>query len=518
MEPGKFALKDKCWQELDPWALSWERAKLQEAEERFFRATNKSATFALLPKWTDPFPAFASLSQIPTSRAVYDVVTAVLSRAEEGRDGKVTDNALYAALHLLALALDKCQKETGSLDRLPFVQKAVEGGMGVMSGGCSSAGAGSGPKGRGLVELLVRLRGRFVQGEVGGDASKTEGAKMIEGFLRSLATMHEALRRGILTLDPTVLSEEKQGKATGTGPPSEVEQRKQQARARQAAMLARMKAAQAQFAVTMAAGDDDSEPESEAATCVLCRAPASESGASSLCHVVLGQRSRVVAWARRPLPDWRAGIHTEGGPDAGGQYSRMGPVGWGAQGVPGGGDVMGPGGRMLVATTQGALWMNEAQVVDLDDEDGFGGMDGPLEEMMEDVPGGQEMMEAMWAAGGGAGLLAQGGGEGGGAEGAPEPNGWRMVLGGQVLAPGPTPVLELGTGEGDPPGGPVESEDETGDDWEMEEVEDDEEASTLGKKAVVLGFKFCALPDESYGRSKRHLKSRCCSINVFQAC
>ncbi|GAQ87200.1 hypothetical protein KFL_003380050 [Klebsormidium nitens] len=122
--------------------------------------------------------------------------------------------------------------------------------------------------------------------------------------------------------------------------------------------------------------------------------------------------------------------------------------------------------------------MNEGEVMDLDVPEG---------DLTEFAAGGedelvaQQVMEAMWGnlmpVEGGVALLAQDEDGGGEEEGAPAPNAWQMVVGGQVLAPGPTPFLGQAEGEVGPPERIAESEDEEGGDWEMEEVEDDDAVS-----------------------------------------
>jgi hypothetical protein len=262
LEQGKYTLKDKCWKELDPYFLTWDRTQLQRAEERFFRATSKSAPSALLPKWTNPFTPLSGLARIPTSGAVHDVLVGVLREADGGGNAKVPENVLYAALHLLALSLDTCEKK-GSWNRQPFVLKAAES----FSGGYGEGGFRSAGDRPGLMELLVRLRGRFLQGREGGPAAKSgappekEAAGMVEGFLRRLAAMDGSIRVGIQRLDPGLLAGGGAAQSSVKGPMSEAEKRKLQARSRQAAVMARMKAAQAQFAASVEGGENEPEEE-----------------------------------------------------------------------------------------------------------------------------------------------------------------------------------------------------------------------------------------------------------------
>jgi hypothetical protein len=359
LEQGKYTLKDQCWKELDPYFLTWDRTQLQRAEERFFRATGKSAPSTFLPKWTNPFTPLSGLARIPTSGVVHDVLVGVLREAEAGGAARVPENVLYAALHLLALALDTCEKG-GSGSRQPFVLKAAEG----LSGGFGEGGFRSAGDRPGLVELLVRLRGRFLQEREGGPAAKSgappekEAAGMVEGFLKRLAAMDDSIRGGIQRLDPGLLAGGGAAQPSEKGPMSEAEKRKLQAKSRQAAVMARMKAAQAQFAASVEGGENEPEEEpvhakGEGATCALCREPAGGADDSPICHVILAQRSKVVAWARRKLPDWREGIYTESGPEPPGGYSRLGPLGGPNEAGVQSGEVMGPGGH-TVALEAGA--------------------------------------------------------------------------------------------------------------------------------------------------------------------
>lgn len=92
----------------------WNSRELQIAEERYYRFCKISALNAQLPQWTHVFNPLRSISNIATSKAVLQIVRAVLFYAvcsDASSASRAPDNVLVTGLHLLWLALDICESE-----------------------------------------------------------------------------------------------------------------------------------------------------------------------------------------------------------------------------------------------------------------------------------------------------------------------------------------------------------------------------------------------------------------------
>lgn len=105
-------LRKSCWNELDLYHPRWNSRDLQIAEERYHRFCKISALNAQLPQWTHVFSPLRSISNIATSKAVLQIVRAVLFYAvysDASSASRAPDNVLVTGLHLLWLALDICE-------------------------------------------------------------------------------------------------------------------------------------------------------------------------------------------------------------------------------------------------------------------------------------------------------------------------------------------------------------------------------------------------------------------------
>ncbi|ONM30037.1 E3 ubiquitin-protein ligase PRT6 [Zea mays] len=114
MKQGKYVLRKSCWKELDLYHPRWNSRELQIAEERYYRFCEISALNAQLPRWTHVFNPLRSISNIATSKAVLQIVRAVLFYAvysDASSASRAPDNVLVTGLHLLWLALDICESE-----------------------------------------------------------------------------------------------------------------------------------------------------------------------------------------------------------------------------------------------------------------------------------------------------------------------------------------------------------------------------------------------------------------------
>lgn len=99
---------------MDLYHPRWNSRELQIAEERYYRFCKISALNAQLPRWTPVFTPLGSISNIATSKAVLQIVRAVLFYAvysDASSASRAPDNVLVSGLHLLWLALDICESE-----------------------------------------------------------------------------------------------------------------------------------------------------------------------------------------------------------------------------------------------------------------------------------------------------------------------------------------------------------------------------------------------------------------------
>ncbi|XP_044974725.1 E3 ubiquitin-protein ligase PRT6-like isoform X1 [Hordeum vulgare subsp. vulgare] len=112
---GKYVLREAFWKELDLYHPRWSSMELEIAKERYYRCCKVSALGAQLPQWTHVFSPLRSISKIATSKAVLQIVHAVLFYAvytDTSSVSRAPDNVLVTALHLLSLALDICESES----------------------------------------------------------------------------------------------------------------------------------------------------------------------------------------------------------------------------------------------------------------------------------------------------------------------------------------------------------------------------------------------------------------------
>ncbi|KAM3197608.1 hypothetical protein ACQJBY_072965 [Aegilops geniculata] len=112
---GKYVLREAFWKELDLYHPRWSPRELQIAKERYYRFCKASALGAQLPQWTHALSPLRSISKIATSKAVLQIVRAVLFYAvytDASSVSRAPGSVLVTGLHLLSLALDICESES----------------------------------------------------------------------------------------------------------------------------------------------------------------------------------------------------------------------------------------------------------------------------------------------------------------------------------------------------------------------------------------------------------------------
>ncbi|CAL4958162.1 unnamed protein product [Urochloa decumbens] len=338
MKQGKYVLRKSCWNELDLYHPRWNSRELQIAEERYYRFCKVSALNAQLPQWTHVFSPLRSISNIATSKAVLQIVRAVLFYAvhsETASASRAPDNVLVTGLHLLWLALDICDSERqvhANQYGMDVVQHDDESWV-VLSSYTEEAfpiltystevvsPESDNVKKESMLTLLVSLMHKYKEEN---DATFS-GSKycnipsLIESLLKKFAKLSKecmfTLRQIAPHIVPSTLDSSSIKESLGTS--SDSMDKKAKARQRQAAIMAKMRAEQSKFAESMKSSENEgpSVPmletdvssstgvvfEESLPVCSLCRDSDSK---SPLCYLILLQKSRLATFVEMGNPSW----------------------------------------------------------------------------------------------------------------------------------------------------------------------------------------------------------------------
>lgn len=354
MQQGRFSLRQECWKELDLYHPRWNARELQSAEDRYFRACKASSVIKQLPQWQKPFTPFQNLSRLATCKGVHDILRSIFFHAvfsEKLSESRAPENVLITALHLLALGLDVCsmfayrkgleyksggfQVETTSSmqdaqEPPPLLAYATER---VYFGGVDVSDISNRQS---LLSLLVLLMRRYSATEAQGVARESHLCSMgtlIKSLLEKFSKLHNGCMYEIESLAPEILhrvsscQDDKVDVANMTQKTclSDVDRKKLVARERQAAVMAKMKAAQEKFVASFQLSQEHSDTDKEqpenkspgdrqgngsrsqcwqspiSVACALCRDSSSKSPTSFLTFV---QRSRLIEIFEKGVPSW----------------------------------------------------------------------------------------------------------------------------------------------------------------------------------------------------------------------
>ncbi|KAI3926419.1 hypothetical protein MKX01_032607 [Papaver californicum] len=312
MKQGKYSLRKSCWEELDLYHPRWNSRDLQVAEERYMRFCKVSALAGQLPRWTKVFYPLNGISRIATSRALLEIIRAVLYYAllkDKQSHARAPDGVVLIALHLLSLGLDICYVQRQSSgqeeDPLPLLALASE----EISGG-PSVGSDA-VKQKTLLSLLVSMMRMYKNSTF--EAGQCDISALIANVLKKFADLSVCCAIELQILAPEVvphlmLDPSPNSDFSCSSSSSDAEERKLKARARQAAILEKMKAAQSKFMESLAPEEyveaeicSHLSEESTPIVCSLCRDP--DSG-SPLSFLVLLQKSRLASFVERVPPVW----------------------------------------------------------------------------------------------------------------------------------------------------------------------------------------------------------------------
>ncbi|TVU21867.1 hypothetical protein EJB05_31538 [Eragrostis curvula] len=338
MKQGKYALRKTCWKELDLYHPRWNSRELQIAEERYYRFCNISALNAQLPQWTRVFSPLRDISKVATSKAVLQIVRAVLFYAvykDTSSASRAPDNVLVTGLHLLWLALDICESESqiyANQCGMDIVQhddeswvvlsSHTEEAFPILTYSAELVAPESGKiKKESMLTLLVTLMQKYKE-----ESDITfSGAKycnipsLIENLLKKFAKLSKECMLTLRQMAPYVVpsTPDHTSSKESLGFSSDSLEKKAKARERQAAIMAKMRAEQSKFAESMKSSGNEghdvpmSEPDVSSSTgvvseeslpvCSLCRESDSK---SPLCYLILLQKSRLATFVEMGNPSW----------------------------------------------------------------------------------------------------------------------------------------------------------------------------------------------------------------------
>lgn len=364
MQQGKYSLRNEYWRELDLYHPRWSSRDLQVAEERYSRFCKASAVAVQLPRWRKPFYPLENISQIATSKEVLQIIRAVLFYAAfsiSSSESRAPDGVLFTALHLLALGLDICssntskstdiendeislhrnkmstqseQNETTSMeitssnDQQKLTPLLVYANEVVYVGGIDRPEVSNHQS---LLSLLVWLMKKYENGSdqgIDAEPNHCNIAVLICNLLEKFAELHRGCMHEIEKLAPSILHHllRRTGNYSGVSGagnpempshPSDAEKKKALARKQQAAIMEKMKAAQAKFVASLDSTGNLEQNASElevkqrspveasegtmAVLCALCRESGCESPTALL---TLVQKSRLLSFAESGPPSW----------------------------------------------------------------------------------------------------------------------------------------------------------------------------------------------------------------------
>ncbi|KAF6137786.1 hypothetical protein GIB67_040494 [Kingdonia uniflora] len=324
LKQGKYSLRETCWKELDLYHPRWNSRDLQVAEERYLWFCKVSALNAQLPRWTKVFQPLNGISQIATSKAVLKILRAVLFYAVFADKSRTPDGVLFAALHLLSLALDICCLGSRSSDEYSPPPLLEFAGEAIAINGSDRM------KPQSLLSLLVSLMRMHMKEKVTNfvEAGHCDVSSLIENLLKRFAKLSVDCMIELHKLAPELVCHLSHSQSTleseshNPGSTSNADERKAKARERQAAILAKMKVAQSKFMATLKSTSTDEVDVSKSKQevfmsendhiveeqapflCSLCRDPDSRCPVSFL---ILLQKSRLLSFVERGPPSWEHG-------------------------------------------------------------------------------------------------------------------------------------------------------------------------------------------------------------------
>ncbi|XP_038980097.1 E3 ubiquitin-protein ligase PRT6-like isoform X2 [Phoenix dactylifera] len=335
MKQGKYSLRKASWIELDLYHPRWNSRDLQVAEERYFRFCKVSALNVQLPRWTAIFEPLTTISRIATSKAVLEIIRAVLFYSvftEMSPVSRAPDGVLITALHLLSLALDICDSQSRDNQSCMSFSHRAEDSFPLLTYACEGFNVSASNesffwKNQSLLSLLVSLMRKHKEENDKGisETRQCDIASLIENLLKKFAQLSTDCMGALKQLAPDMVCRMLQQFPDSTmhnlASASGTVERRAKAREHQAAIMARMRAEQSRFIASLKSmvSDESDAPiskqeisiaevdhvsEESAPLCALCHDPDSQ---SPLCFLILLQKSRLTTFVERGPPTWEDG-------------------------------------------------------------------------------------------------------------------------------------------------------------------------------------------------------------------
>nr|XP_010920582.1 E3 ubiquitin-protein ligase PRT6 [Elaeis guineensis]XP_010920583.1 E3 ubiquitin-protein ligase PRT6 [Elaeis guineensis] len=339
MKQGKYSLHKASWKELDLYHPRWNSRDLQVAEERYFRFCKVSALNIQLPRWTAIFEPLTTISRIATSKAVLEIVRAVLFYAvftEMSPVSPAPDDVLITALHLLSLALDICDSQSRDNQSCMSFSHHAEDSFPILKYASEEFDVGASNelpfwKNQCLLSLLVSLMRKHKEESYKSfpETRQCDISSLIENLLKKFAQLSTDCMGALKQLEPDMvfrmLQQFPDNTIQNSASASDTE-RRAKAREHQAAIMAKMRAEQSRFIASLESmvghGQDvpiskqeisisevDHVSEESAPLCALCHDPDSQ---SPLCFLILIQKSRLTTFVERGPPSWEDGGQSDG--------------------------------------------------------------------------------------------------------------------------------------------------------------------------------------------------------------
>ncbi|KAJ0962441.1 hypothetical protein J5N97_030269 [Dioscorea zingiberensis] len=329
MKQGKYSLREEYWKDLDLYHPRWNSRELQVAEERYLHFCSVSALNVQLPQWSEIFYPMSTISRIATSKAVAQIIRAVLYYAflaDVSSANRVPDSVLITALHLLSLALDICEKSnlkcTESNVDLSCIDDqscpgvpCFESSFPILTYACEVFDVGAADasvfwRKQNMLSLLVLLMKKYKEqsNKSYADTRQCDISSLIENIVKKFAHQSAECNAGLRQLEPdlthNIFQRASDKVAKNLASDSGFEERRAKMRERQAAILEKMKAEQSKFIASLNRTSDDPDAlvstrevfvsdvdhalEEPKPICSFCRDPDSQ---SPLCYLILLQRS-----------------------------------------------------------------------------------------------------------------------------------------------------------------------------------------------------------------------------------
>ncbi|KAJ0962404.1 hypothetical protein J5N97_030232 [Dioscorea zingiberensis] len=342
MKQGKYSPRGRVLERFDLYHPRWNSRELQVAEERYLHFCSVSALNVQLPQWSGNLYPMSTISRIATSKAVAQIIRAVLYYAflaDVSSANRVPDSVLITALHLLSLALDICEKSnlkcTESNVDLSCIDDqscpgvpCFESSFPILTYACEVFDVGAADasvfwRKKNMLSLLVLLMKKYKEqsNKSYADTRQCDISSLIENIVKKFAHQSAECNARLRQLEPdlthNIFQRASDKVAKNLASDSGFEERRAKMRERQAAILEKMKAEQSKFIASLNRTSDDPDAlvstrevfvsdvdhalEEPKPICSFCRDPDSQ---SPLCYLILLQRSRLTSFVERGPLSW----------------------------------------------------------------------------------------------------------------------------------------------------------------------------------------------------------------------